>query len=296
MAKRAPDPIDARVDALHAALPSEFVARRNALARELAASGHPRAAGVGRLPRPTLPVWAINLAAREEARVVEALVRSGEALVTAHRRVLGGASGGELLSANRALGASLERAVASAARLARDAGHALSTSMLGRIRATLRSMAVGDAAARDVLRSGRVPSEAADDGLDVLERLAPARVSGSRAANKHARGDRAAPPRALDREAKERTDRERAAKERLATEQAARGRAVLENARRSARSAERDLGKSEASSRRLSGALERARHRASEVEHRLQEAEASVEDARRRLEEARRLLSRLEGR
>ena len=171
MARRGPDRIDPRVDALHATPPDEFVARRDAVARELAAAGDPGAAEVRKLPRPTLPVWAVNLAARREPAATEALLEAGDEVVRAHGLVLGGGSGEALLRANRALGEALERAVAAAARLAAEEGRALSISMSGRVRSTLRSMAVGDPAGRDLLRGGRVSAESATTGLEALGRL-----------------------------------------------------------------------------------------------------------------------------
>jgi hypothetical protein len=51
---------------MHASPAPGFVALRNALAHELAREHDPRADEVRRLPRPTVPVWAINFVARAE--------------------------------------------------------------------------------------------------------------------------------------------------------------------------------------------------------------------------------------
>lgn len=305
MAHRAPDPLDARLDALHASPPGDFVARRDALARELAGARDPRAEEVRRLGRPTVPVWAVNLAAREEPRALEALLASGEEVVRAHRLVLGGAGGDELLRANRALGDALEQAVASAARLAREGGHPVSASMVGRVRSTLRSMALGDAAARERLRRGRVLAESSATGLEALEGLTAARGRAAAAPAARRRAG-AAGPRAGERTipaaeatargsgARRSAEDAREAKGREEREGRARLRAELAEARRSSRAAERDLGRSEADAGRLRAAFEEARSRAVDLEGRLRDAEARVEDARRRLEEARRLVVRLQ--
>jgi hypothetical protein len=80
-----------------------------------------------------------------------------------------------LREANQALAAALERATSSATRLAGAAGHPISSSMAGRVRATLRALAFGDPEARRRLRSGRVLAESSDTGLDALRHL-PFRV------------------------------------------------------------------------------------------------------------------------
>jgi hypothetical protein len=276
MPKRAPDSTEARIDALHVTPPREFVAKRNALARELGAIRDPRAAEVKTLPRPTLPVWSINLTAREDPAVVQSLLASGEQVVRAHRLVLGGASGEALLQANRALGAALEQAVARATRFAKEGGHPLSISLVSRVRATLRSMALGERPARDLLESGRVLAESARTGLEGLEGLSPIRARPQAAPRKTPHADRAARERATV-----------AARE--SARESARERARLAAARRNALTAEKDLGKADAAVARLRGEAEEAQRRADEARNRLHDAEARVVEARRRLEEARRL-------
>ena len=84
-------------DLLYGLVPTEFVPRRDALVRELRASGDASlAAEVGRLRKPTAGAWLGNLVARGEPDQLAALVDLGtllrdaqDALDCAHLRELG---------------------------------------------------------------------------------------------------------------------------------------------------------------------------------------------------------------
>jgi hypothetical protein len=278
MARPTAKPLDARLSALYATPPEGFTAARKALAADLAAARDPRAAEVKALHRPTLPVWAVNRLAREEPSAVDALLRAGEELVAANRRVLGGSRGGELLEANHALQEALHRAVAAAEERAASAGHALSLAMAARVRTTLRSLALGAAAARGRLAAGRVQTEIASTGLEAFETLGPMRAAPPSPSKTSARSNAPAPAAAA---------RRQTAEER----KTARGRErALAAAQKRLRSAEASLTAAEAAAREQRKALEDAQRRASEAAARAREAERHAEDARRQAEEARRAL------
>jgi hypothetical protein len=271
---RSATPTDALIDALYTTPPSSFVAERNAVAQKLASSGDTRAKEVKALPRPTVPVWAVNLVARGEPRLIQALLNAADEVVKAHRLLLGGSSGEVLHEADRALGAALEQAILAASRAAKAGGHPLATSMVQRVRATLRALALGPPEDHDRLRAGRVQAESGGTGLDALEALSPLR----------ARRAPAASPRMAA------ADRNR--EDALAKEQ--RVRALVE-AREAARVAEQGLRSAETAASRLRAEAEDARRRADEAARRSREADVEVETARQRSETAGRHVSDLEG-
>jgi hypothetical protein len=119
------------------------VEERNAVAQKLASSGDACAKEVKALPRPTIPVWAVNLVVRGEPRIIQTLLDAADAVVKAHRLLLGGSSGEVLHEADRALNAALEQMVLAASHAAKAGGHQLSMPMVQRVRATLRALALG---------------------------------------------------------------------------------------------------------------------------------------------------------
>jgi hypothetical protein len=76
--------IDRAVDELFSVEPSEFIAARDALVKELRDAGDKEgAAEVKALRRPTVAAWAINQLARLDPEGIEEVVEAGEALRTA---------------------------------------------------------------------------------------------------------------------------------------------------------------------------------------------------------------------
>src|SRR3954467_10186383 len=85
------DDLDARLDALYAGPPGEFIATRNALAKELKAAGEAdEAARVGGLRRPTKLAAELNRLARERPGEMAALLDAEEALADAQSALLEG--------------------------------------------------------------------------------------------------------------------------------------------------------------------------------------------------------------
>jgi hypothetical protein len=79
------------IDDLFAASPEEFVARRDALAKQLKADGDKDAAAeVKALRRPTVAAWAVNQVARSSKQDVAALLEVGDRLRDAHDALLDG--------------------------------------------------------------------------------------------------------------------------------------------------------------------------------------------------------------
>jgi hypothetical protein len=94
--------VDDRVDALYALPIAEFIAARDALAKELRAAGDKEgAAEVKALRRPTAAAAVVNRLAREHAAEVEQLVSLGNSLRAAQQRALRGDDVEELRSLGR---------------------------------------------------------------------------------------------------------------------------------------------------------------------------------------------------
>ncbi|QGG95776.1 hypothetical protein [Actinomarinicola tropica] len=88
------------VDALYALDPSEFVAARNALVKELKASGEKDvAAEVGRLKKPSKLAWAVNSVARAEPDLIEELREAGAELRDRQDEALAGGDADALRAA-----------------------------------------------------------------------------------------------------------------------------------------------------------------------------------------------------
>ena len=80
-------------DELYELDPEEFVAARDALARDLKKTDKAAAAEVARLRRPTVAAYGINVAARRDPEAVEALLAAGDRLRDAQAKALRGDAG-----------------------------------------------------------------------------------------------------------------------------------------------------------------------------------------------------------
>lgn len=88
---RTASPADDRIDALFARGPEEFVIARDALVKELKATGDKDgAAEVKALRRPTVAAWAVNQVARSAKADLVALIQIGDRLRDAHDALLEG--------------------------------------------------------------------------------------------------------------------------------------------------------------------------------------------------------------
>ena len=148
------------VDELYAVTPEEFVAARNALAKELKAAGAKEdAAAVAKLRRPSVTAWALNKVARTDADLVAAALDAGERLRVASDDAVAGRPEGlrEATAAERAAGGAVAK-VAGALLGARASS--LQAAVLG----TLRVAAL-DATVADELRRGVLTTEHEQPGF-----------------------------------------------------------------------------------------------------------------------------------
>ena len=161
-----PDGSPDRVDDLYGLPLEEFIAARNALAKELTKEGDKAtAAEVKKLPKPNKAAWALNQVARQQPDEIDLLLQAGEKLQTAQRLALEG-DASHLRPATRSEQDQVNRLVESAAQLAGPGAE-------DRLRATLRAAAT-DPAAGALLRQGRLIAdiESSGFGLDGLPDIA----------------------------------------------------------------------------------------------------------------------------
>jgi hypothetical protein len=165
---------DESLDRLFATSPGEFIRERNALATHLAKARDPRAGEVKGIPKPTIPVWALNALARERPKQVAALLEAGERLRTAQRDALRGRGGEALRAVGAELGDLLAQLVGEAAEAVARAGASPTASVLKRVEDGLRAVALsgGDLALR--LRSGHLEREPELPQLETIVAAAPA--------------------------------------------------------------------------------------------------------------------------
>jgi hypothetical protein len=206
------------VDELYGAPPGEFIARRDAAAKELRASDRAAADAVKRLRKPSVSAAAVNHLARSAPDDVEALLAAGEALRQAQ---LGGGDRDAIRAAARDEREAVEKLVG-------EAGE-LSPAALEEVRETLHAAAT-DEDARELVRRGVLTEARRAVGLGGFGAVAappapaPSRAprkkkqSASEQRRKEAERERKAE---AERERKAEAERKRAAKERVKEARAA---------------------------------------------------------------------------
>ncbi|MTE16933.1 hypothetical protein [Nocardia aurantiaca] len=153
--------LDQVVAELYGLQPAEFVAARTERVRQARDAGDKAlAAAIGKLRRPTVAAWALNLLSREASDDVRALLEVGEALRDAQRRL----SAEQL----RALTTQRQKAVNAvtrkAAELAAGRGQRLTEPVLRDIGASLQA-ALADQSVAEGLRAGTLTAAATYEGF-----------------------------------------------------------------------------------------------------------------------------------
>lgn len=144
--------------------PAKFTAARNALAKRLRAEGKKEeAAKVAALRKPTATAWALNLLARREPAVVEAVLDAGRQLRQATEQTLRGDRSG-FQAAQASERESIQEATGRAADLAEAAGDPISEAGRQRMAETLRA-AIVDPQVADDLRRAVVQKDSSAAGL-----------------------------------------------------------------------------------------------------------------------------------
>lgn len=141
--------------------PGEFIAARAARVAEAKDAGNKElATAVGKLRKPTVVAWTVNLLARAAPDDVDALLQLGTALRTAQRELSGDQLRALTTQRQQVVNALAKRAGA----LAADRGHPVTEGVLREIGQTLTAALADDAVAEQV-RSGTLVTSASYEGF-----------------------------------------------------------------------------------------------------------------------------------
>ncbi|MEU5841829.1 hypothetical protein [Rhodococcus sp. NPDC047139] len=159
--------LDSVAEALYGLDPGDFVAARSDFAAQAREAGdRDLTAAIGRLRKPTVAAWMVNLLARERAEELAALLDIGSALRTAQRR-LSGSDLRKLSEQRRRVVAALER---DAGRLAAERGRTVSETALREVGRTLNA-ALSDPEVGEQVRQGRLDAIVEADGFGDLSAM-----------------------------------------------------------------------------------------------------------------------------
>ncbi|WP_063044418.1 hypothetical protein [Nocardia pseudovaccinii] len=146
---------------LYGSDPGEFIAARAARVAEAKDAGDKElATAVGKLRKPTVVAWTVNLLARAAPDDVDALLRLGTALRTAQRELSGDQLRTLTTQRQQVVNALAKRAGA----LAADRGHPVTEGVLREVGQTLTAALADDAVAEQV-RSGTLATAASYAGF-----------------------------------------------------------------------------------------------------------------------------------
>lgn len=172
------------LDDLYAAAPEEFVAARNALAKQLKAAGDKEtAAEIAQLRRPPVSAWALNQVARQQPDEIGSLLAAAAELSDA----LADPAGADLRAVQRAFRGAIETTVRATLDLVSASGRNPSPGLQQAIQATLQAAAVDEGIAL-ALRSGVLAEDEPAPGFLFVE------SDGAPAAEPTAKAAKAAEP------------------------------------------------------------------------------------------------------
>ncbi|SDZ16491.1 hypothetical protein SAMN05421684_3159 [Asanoa ishikariensis] len=282
-----PDP----VAELYTAPPDGFVAARAELVAAAKAAGQTdRAKQLGKLRKPTVAAWVVNLLALRRPELVDQLVELSAALRSAQRQLKGDALRELTKQRREAVGALVKEAVALATKA--DPGNR-GKLPVAEVEATLTA-AVSDAEVAEQVRSGRLVRAASYAGFGEVPRPNLRLVTDEQPepldAADDGDGDGAGSKRAAE---AERAARRRAVERELTTALAAQkstakdldkagkaetdGEAVVERAEAALQEAERARADADAALGRLRAARKAAERAAAQARRRVGEVEAALE-------------------
>ncbi|MFF0632306.1 hypothetical protein ACFYTS_07360 [Nocardia sp. NPDC004151] len=153
--------LDQVVAELYGLPPTEFVAARTEQVRQARDAGDKAlAAAIGKLRRPTVAAWALNLLSREASDDVRALLEVGDALRDAQRRL----SAEQLRALTTQRQKVVNAVTRKASELAAGRGQRLTEPVLRDIGASLQA-ALADQSVADGLRAGTLTTAATYEGF-----------------------------------------------------------------------------------------------------------------------------------
>ena len=248
--------MEKELDKLYAAPLDEFVAERDALAKQLRSGGDGEAADrVKALRKPSAAVWAVNQLARRQQKDYRALLKAGDKLRATQEKVLGGESPEKLQEAAAAERDLVDRLTEKGRAVLDVAGHKPTDAMLRRVSGTLHAAATRPDL-REAAESGQLEHEEETTGFG-FELL-----SGVPAAPKQKSGG--------DKRARERKE--------AATER-------LEEARRDLADAQDEAKEASSEVKRLTRELARASTEEDRLAKEVERRERAVEQAQAKLDE-----------
>lgn len=163
--ENATDPLAAAMGRLYGVALEEFMATRTALVAEAKQAGDkPLAAAIGKLRKPSLGAWAVNLVARHDPETVSAVLELGARMRAAQSALDAAALTGLRGERDAAVDGFVRAAVAQAA----AADRALSGAGQDEVRATAIA-ALADAAAAEAVASGQLTKALSYSGFGEVD-------------------------------------------------------------------------------------------------------------------------------
>jgi hypothetical protein len=192
--------VEKELDRLYAAPLDEFVAERDALAKQLRSDGDGEAADrVKALRKPSAAVWAVNQLARRQQKDYRALLKAGDKLRATQEKVLGGESPDKLQEAAAAERELVDRLTEKGGAVLEVAGHKPTDATLRRVSGTLHAAATRPDL-REAAESGRLEheEETAGFGFELLSGGVPKAPRPKQGDDKRARERREAAEQRLE--------------------------------------------------------------------------------------------------
>lgn len=207
--------LSAVTDELYAGGLDEFMPQRTALAKAARAEGEKAlAAEIGKLRKPSVAAWAINMLVRDSPEEIDRLLYLGAAF----RQAQDDLDGAELRELSRQRQALIGAVVEHAQGVAADLGRPISDAIASEIEQTFRA-AMADPGAATAVRGGALTTAISGSGLgslnisDVAASTTPVLEGVRPPATSKGRGKKALSSADDESEAKEQRAREQAAKE-----------------------------------------------------------------------------------
>ena len=264
--------VDQAADELYGLAPEEFTAARDEQVRAARSAGNRRlAAALGRLRRPTVSAYVLNLLVRGQPEVGEQLVALGEELRRAQQELSGSAL--RQLATQRAQLVGV--LVRSARKIAAEAGHPVSQAVAYELEQTLHA-ALADPDVAAEVGSGRLTRAASRTGFDAS---APERPDKPARRLRAVRDDERAEDPAVVRERRLREQRE-AERTRL-QEELAEAEQARDETEQALITAEHELEQAERDRAAAAEAVEELRERLAEAEDAERDAVRHERDAQR---------------
>jgi hypothetical protein len=271
-------------DELYGLPPSAFREARDERAGQARSAGdRDLAAAIGKLRRPTVSAWLVNLLARDVPGQVDELLELGESLREAQQALAGGRLR-ELSTQRRRLVTGL---VQEARRLAEQAGQPFGAQAEREVQDTLEA-ALADPAVAEAVRSGRLTTALSYAGLGASVDVDGAVAVWPEPVDQPRR--RPAPAGDREREARRPATSRRPAREAGTAQRDRQETAAADRARRETEAAERARREAEAAERDRQEAADDVR----EAQASLDEAEREVTSAREKHEALQRRIDELE--